>query len=114
VSSSGRGIIVLGIFLLFIARPSPAQTTANKSIIEGTVTESSGAPIPGAHVTVTSDATSLVREVITGDSGLFGFNALDPGNYSIRVESGGAGASVKAVTVSIGRVLLPSCSWGHA
>jgi hypothetical protein len=40
-----------------------------------------------------------------GGSGRFEFNAIDPGSYSIRVESSGVGASVNAVTVSVGGVI---------
>src|SRR5271154_6528937 len=68
--------------------------------MKGAVTGASGAPIPSAHITETSCSIDTVREIITGHCGLFKFNALDPSNCSIRIESDGARASVSADTVS--------------
>jgi Carboxypeptidase regulatory-like domain len=79
-----------------------AQTTANKSSIGGVVTDSSSAVIPGARVTVNNEATGLSRGAVTNSAGAYQFTALDPGTYSLKVESGSAGASVRSITLSIG------------
>src|SRR4051794_19967060 len=54
--------------------------------ITGTVTDSSGAAIPGASVTVTNTATRGTRETTTNADGLYTFPAVPPGSYELRVE----------------------------
>ena len=54
--------------------------------ITGTVTDSSGAAIPGATVTVTNTATSGTRNTTTNAEGLYTFPALPPGTYELKVE----------------------------
>ena len=66
-----------------------AQTTATLS---GTVTDASGAVIPGAQVTVTNEADGSVRNVTTDGSGFFSFPALDPGSYSVKASAKGFNA----------------------
>ena len=54
--------------------------------ITGTVTDSSGAAVPGASVTVTNTATSGTRNTTTNAEGLYTFPALPPGSYELKVE----------------------------
>jgi Carboxypeptidase regulatory-like domain len=56
------------------------QTT---TAITGTVTDSSGALLPGVEVVVTDQDTGTVRRTITNDSGLYVIQSLKPGTYSI-------------------------------
>ena len=79
-----------------------AQISANKSSIGGIVSDSAAAPIPGATVTVSSDTTGVSREAVTNNTGAYEFTALDPGNYSLKVTSGSAGASVSSIALNIG------------
>ena len=54
--------------------------------ISGQVTDSSGAAIPGATVTVTNTATSGTRNTTTNGEGLYTFPAVPPGVYELKVE----------------------------
>ena len=54
--------------------------------ITGTVTDSSGAPVPGATVTVTNTATRGTRNTTTNAEGLYTFPSLPPGSYELKVE----------------------------
>ena len=54
--------------------------------ITGTVTDSSGAAIPGATVTVTNTATRGTRNTTTNAEGLYTFPAVPPGSYELKVE----------------------------
>ena len=56
------------------------QTT---TAITGTVTDSSGAVLPGVEVVVTDQDTGTVRRAITNDAGLYVIQSLKPGTYSI-------------------------------
>ncbi|MGA2119748.1 MAG: carboxypeptidase-like regulatory domain-containing protein, partial [Bryobacteraceae bacterium] len=55
----------------------------------GTVTDSSGASVASAKVTVTEITTGVNHSGQTNDSGNFTFPNLPPGNYSVAVEQTG-------------------------
>ncbi len=76
---------VLGVAMLLAASvvPSRAQTQGG---ISGLVTDSSGAPVPGATVTVTNTATRGTRNTTTNVEGLYTFPAVPPGTYALKVE----------------------------
>lgn len=70
--------------------------------ITGTVTDSSGAPIPGASVTATNTATRGTRETTTNADGLYTFPSLPPGTYELKIElQGFKTAEVSAFKVDI-------------
>ena len=58
------------------------STTAG---ITGTITDATGASIPAASITVTSDATGVTRQTRSGDLGNFTISLLPPGVYQIKV-----------------------------
>jgi Carboxypeptidase regulatory-like domain len=60
-----------------------AQTTAT---IVGTVTDSSGAVVPGVSITVKSEGTGLTRKTLASQSGNFAVPLLPVGVYSITAE----------------------------
>jgi hypothetical protein len=66
--------------------PAMAQGETT-SAIAGSVTDPTGAAIPGAAVTVTNVENGLKRSVKTDDSGRFSFPQLKPGTYSVRAEA---------------------------
>jgi Carboxypeptidase regulatory-like domain len=57
--------------------------------ISGTVSDPSGAVVPGAQVTVTNQATSVKRTVTANDSGYFNVPSLPPATYRVSVEAKG-------------------------
>ncbi len=80
------------IFLLVAAtaltwrEPASAQGETTSAIV-GSVTDPSGAAVPGAGVTLASADNGLRRSVKTDDSGRFSFPQLKPGLYSVRVDA---------------------------
>jgi hypothetical protein len=58
-----------------------AQTATGQ--ISGTVKDPSGAVVPGATVTVNSEATGLTRAATTDQNGDYVFALLPPGTYSV-------------------------------
>ena len=63
--------------------------------ITGTVSDSSGAVIGDATVTVTNNGTGAVRTAKTNTSGIYDFSALTPGAYSLKIEKEGFNAEVR-------------------
>lgn len=57
--------------------------------ISGTVTDASGAGVPGANVIVTNQDTQLARSLQTDGSGSYVAPSLAVGKYSVRVEASG-------------------------
>src|SRR5215213_6618446 len=73
--------------LLVISTSANAQSVTGS--ITGTVTDVSGAVVPGAAVTLIQDKTSESRSLSSDSDGRFTFPALQPGKYSLRVERQG-------------------------
>jgi hypothetical protein len=65
------------------------------SSIEGTVTDSSGAIVPGASVTIINDATGATQTVTTTSAGYYRFPALPGSTYTIRVSLSGFKTAVQ-------------------
>src|SRR5206468_10430222 len=64
--------------------------------LTGTVVDSSGSAVPGATVTATEAETAAVRTVVSNENGLFRIAALNPGQYTVKVEL----TSFKPVTIA--------------
>ncbi|HXU19506.1 MAG TPA: TonB-dependent receptor [Verrucomicrobiae bacterium] len=75
----------LGVLLLCI----PAFSQLNLGSISGTVTDTSGAVITGATVTVTDVERGVSRTLTTDTAGQYSAPSLTPGSYSVRVEFAG-------------------------
>ncbi len=84
MSKVSRIILISGMSLLISASAVSAQTGTSR--ISGTVTDSSGAVIPGAAVTAVSEATGVTYTQVTTDAGLYAFTSLPTGIYTIKVE----------------------------
>jgi hypothetical protein len=90
------GIAVCG--SLFCA----AQTYQGR--ILGLVTDTSGAVITGAKVTVLNTATGVARDLTTNQAGEYVAADLDPGTYSVTVQSPGfRKAEAKSVVLEVSR-----------
>lgn len=59
------------------------------STINGSVTDPSGAVVPGAKITVTELDTKLSRETVSSPDGLYVLSALRPTRYTLLVEGAG-------------------------
>ena len=74
--------------------------------IEGTVVDTSGAVIPGVAVTLTHEATGVVREVVSDAQGLFRGPLLPVGLYTVKASlSGFAPFEARNLTVTIGQTV---------
>src|SRR5262245_35244698 len=80
-----RGIMTF-FFVLSLASLAGAQGQAINGAIEGTVTDESGAVLPGVTVTVTNVDTGETRSVITNDRGVYRAPLLPLGGYRVSAE----------------------------
>jgi len=82
---------------------SPAQTF--RGGINGSITDPSGAAIPGAKVTATDVATAVVRDTVSSGAGEYSFNDLPLSTYTIRVEASGFQTTeITGVQVEAGKI----------
>ena len=76
----------VGVFLLYFVQPLAAQY---RGTIRGVVTDPSGSVVPSAKVTMENTETSVAVTQETNANGLYLFNFVQPGNYSVTVEKSG-------------------------
>jgi Carboxypeptidase regulatory-like domain len=55
----------------------------------GTVVDPTGAVVPNANVTLTNEGTAVINKTTSGQQGFYTFPNLNPGQYSVTVESAG-------------------------
>jgi len=87
-----RFLLVLTI-LLASAGTMFGQAGATGTIL-GTVTDSTGAVLPGVDITVTNTGTNVVYKTVTSSAGDFNAPALNPGNYTVSATAPGFQKSV--------------------
>ncbi|MGO9402745.1 MAG: carboxypeptidase regulatory-like domain-containing protein [Terriglobales bacterium] len=78
------------------------QATTSTGNINGTVTDPSGAAVPGAKVTITRIDTGVATDLITNSSGFYNSGSITPGTYSVKVVAKGFEASETQTTAKIG------------
>lgn len=61
----------------------------SSSRLSGTITDSSGAVVPGAKISAKNEATGVTQTQTTTEAGLFSFPALSTGSYTVTVEMTG-------------------------
>jgi len=81
-----RRFTLVLLLLLLSANIASAQFRAG---IQGTVTDPSGAPLPGAIVVVKSQETNVSREATTSEAGFYRVSSLPPGVYTVTVSLAG-------------------------
>ena len=80
-------ILVLIVSVFAMAQIAFAQT--DRGTITGTVTDSTGAAVPGAHVTAVNISTGSRTEVQTTAAGDYTIPSLTAGTYNVTVEASG-------------------------
>jgi hypothetical protein len=83
MTRASRDYRLLALILLLAGGSAWAQVSTAE--LNGRVTDSSGAVLPGVTVTATQTATGLVRTVVTDDSGAYLLSNLPTGPYRLEV-----------------------------
>jgi Carboxypeptidase regulatory-like domain len=90
-----RVVLVLLLLMLTAGRAGAQQDAAT---VTGEVTDSSGAVVPGATVTVTKVDTGIALTTVTNASGLYTLPGLRPGDYMVVIELAGFNRFVRTGT----------------
>src|SRR5580698_3963614 len=97
------GLLAIGALAtiaLTLAAPAFAQSTG---AIQGTVTDSSGSPVPNAAVTVKDPDHGVDRTLATDSAGIYFVPSLPVGTYSVEVKASGlTQTQAKGLIVEVG------------
>ena len=77
------------LILSLVLGMSAVQAFAQDATLVGTVTDSSGAVVPNAAITITNMATGQSRKLTSNDAGQYVASALPIGNYDVKVQASG-------------------------
>ena len=84
-------LLVGVILVLMISIAGFAQIKSG--VITGTVTDATGAVVPGAVITVINQETNVASNALADEAGAFTVPYLAPGTYNVNVEKTGSGFS---------------------
>ena len=99
---SGRLALLVGILLAGSFATAFGQAV-NQGDISGTVTDSTGAAVPGATVTVLNIETGITKDYITNDAGVYDTSSIVAGNYKLTFSRDGFSTLVRSsITVPVG------------
>jgi hypothetical protein len=94
------GALILTLFFT----ESAANAQLAGANLSGVVSDESGAPIPGAKVSIKNPATGVVRDLETNADGLYVAPNLPPGAYEITVTAKGFATLLrKGLTLTVGQ-----------
>ncbi len=82
---------------LFFAMDGFAQVI--NATLSGTVTDATGALIPGVEITATQIETGVVSTATTNESGTYQFPSLQPGPYRVNVSLAGFQSQIFRITL---------------
>lgn len=97
----GWSLLVITVMTLVV--PLRARAQVSGATLSGTVSDKSGAVIPGAQVTIRDVATDIARNVTTDADGLYTAPNLLPGNYKLTVTANGfSTVEQSGITLAVG------------
>src|SRR4051794_31557245 len=103
---NGRHLLQIAAVSLCMTVSGLAQST-NSGDLRGTVTDATGAVIPGATVTIVNTETGVTMELTTNAAGIYDSVSIRPGHYRVTFSKGGFGKLVRdGVTLDVGVLSL--------
>lgn len=85
-----KPLLLVAVLLVAVSAPVAGQTvTGTTGAINGTITDSTKAVLPGVSVTLSGPALMGVTTAATDQGGVFRFSAVPPGDYSLITELAG-------------------------
>lgn len=81
--------VLVAAAVLWVVRPQVATAQSIFANLSGTVTDTTGAVVSGAKVTVQNSGTKVVRQLVTNSAGYFSATQLPTGTYNVTAEGKG-------------------------
>jgi Carboxypeptidase regulatory-like domain len=97
------GLVAYALLAILATAVAPASAQSQTGEIFGKVTDSTGAVLPGATVTVTGPVLLQPLTAVTGETGTYQFPRLEIGTYTVKFELAGFKTVVREdVRVTVG------------
>jgi hypothetical protein len=80
-----------------------AHAQSNYAVVRGSILDPQHRPVPGTHITITAAGTGVERKVVSNATGLYEIAGLQPGAYTLAVESAGFKKVSQAVDLEVGQ-----------
>ena len=101
-----RAFFVLFAAFLTLAASGVAWSQTVQGVITGTITDPTGAVVPGATVTITNTGTNVSQSTATGGDGTYRFSLVPPGSYIIEIKARNfAGVRASGIVVEASQTL---------
>jgi len=98
-------VVFVAAFLVFAAS-GVAWSQTVQGVITGTVTDPTGAVVPGATVTITNIGTNASQAITTGSDGSYRFPLVPPGSYTLEIKAANfGGVRVSGVVVEASQII---------
>ena len=102
---AGAGMFAAFIAVLLLSGGMPLHAQTVSGTVTGTITDTSGAAIPGVSITVTNANTEGIRKSTTNGAGIFSVPALPPGPYTVSAEAKGFEKANSSINLAVGQTL---------
>jgi hypothetical protein len=100
-----KRIVGVALVLLVCIGMSFCQAiSVNGGSIQGTITDATGAVVPGAPIMIRAEDTGVTRKTASDNSGFYSVGALNPGNYSVTIAMQGFQTLTVKTVVKTGTV----------
>jgi Carboxypeptidase regulatory-like domain len=87
--------------LVILLSPAPLPGQQATTSLSGTISDASGALVPGATVTISRGSTGEVLKTTASAHGLYRFEQLTPGTWTIKVNATGFGDQAKVAELLV-------------
>src|SRR5437763_10904953 len=106
---------LLVLLLLLLPIPLFAQSQATTGVIEGVVSDATGAVLPGVTVTLRNTATNFTQMQVTSAQGMYRGVLLPLGPYEVKATlEGFAPQVVRGIDLGLGQTLTINGKMSHA
>jgi hypothetical protein len=99
-----RTLLALALFVLSLSALYGFAQSVTSGDLTGTVTDTSGAVIPEATVTLKSTSEGTTQTTVTNQSGAYHFSLLKPGNYMVSATASNMSETRRSVDVQLGQI----------
>src|SRR6202012_5275031 len=96
---SARSVLSLLLLFLVTGLPWAVQAQTNSGTVSGSVTDPTGAVVPGAVVTIENPVSGYSRRAVSDSSGSFRFTNLPFNPYPLTVSANGFGSAAQDADV---------------
>ena len=91
--------LIFGLLSVLLASELSAQSV--QGVVTGTITDASGASVPGAGIELQNEGTAVVQQLTAGSDGTYRFSLVPPGNYTLTVKATGFNVrQIRGITVN--------------